>query len=74
MPGEGSGTFHLTLVSCLGSPAPGSSKLMPNVSFHDAEPAVCRPGVGSVVYVTPISEVKRGSWYAGAKQEGACYI
>ncbi len=24
------------------------------------------PGVGSAMYVTPISEVKRGSWYAGS--------
>ena len=52
--------FHFTFQSFL-SAAFGSEKPAPNVSFHDAEPAVWRPGVGSAMYVTPISEVKRVS-------------
>jgi hypothetical protein len=39
----------------------GSGNLTPKASFHDAPPAVWRPGVGSVTKVSPISDEKRGS-------------
>ncbi len=40
--------FHLTFVS-FGSTAFGSENFASKVSFHDAEPAVWRPGVGSAM-------------------------
>jgi hypothetical protein len=43
------------------STAPGIGNAELNVSRHAAVPVVCRPGVGSEMYDTPISEVKRGS-------------
>ena len=40
--------FHFTFQSFL-SAAFGSGNPAPNVSFHEAEPAVWRPGVGSAM-------------------------